>query len=284
MMSNVVCPVCSKMENYLTHQLQNGQLMHCQVCHLIFFSPRPTLEQLQEFYESTKYRESYTNSPMGDFNFAQNRYRELHALLKKYSRITHQAFQNQHAKKWLDVGCGTGDLLEIAAQNGWVVSGTEMTVAAAQQARSKLGSRVWVGDINTLILPENSYDLITSYHVIEHLLEPVQMLKRLYVLTKPGGIVFVETPNIGSLGARIRGAKWSQIKPPEHISYFQPASLKYAFRQAGFQRSVVFTSTPQIIESVEKFPFIIKFLALGLYSFAPRFGIGAALQAVAFKD
>jgi 2-polyprenyl-3-methyl-5-hydroxy-6-metoxy-1,4-benzoquinol methylase len=286
-MLNVVCPVCSKIKNYPIHQLekaQNGCLLRCQICDLIFFAPQPTSEQLQEFYGSAEYRQSYTNSPMGDFNFSQNRYSELQTLLIKYAKKSNQVFQNQPPKQWLDVGCGTGGLLQIAALNDWVVTGTEMTVTAAQEANSKLGSRVWVGDISTLEMPENTYDLITSYHVIEHLLEPVQMLRRLYTLSKSGGIVFIETPNIGSLGARIRGSKWSQIKPPEHIAYFQPASLKYALRQAGFKKFVVFTSTPQIIESAEKWPSIIKSLALSLYGISPLLGLGAALQAIAFKD
>ena len=95
---------------------------------------------------------------------------------------------------------------------------------------------------------------------------------------------FIETPNIKSLGSKIRGQKWSNITPPEHISYFNPNSLSYCLKKAGFNSVYVFTNSPQSVESVKQWSAIAKQLIKIIYKIAPSFGLGATLQAIAIKD
>lgn len=205
----------------------------------------------------------------------------MHHVISQY----HPSLLTLSPKHLLDIGCGRGDLLYIATHSGWEVSGIEISPLAVQQANQLLKEdRVQVGDLETLALAGNSYTLISSYHVIEHLLEPVSHLSKIRQLLQPGGIVFIETPNFASLGAKIRGKQWSHIIPPEHINYFTPDSLRYTLNQAGFQKYIVFTSAPPIIESIEKWHPMIKAIATQTYRMAPLFNLGAALQAVAFKE
>lgn len=276
---STTCPVCGQTRHKPLYPASYGKLLSCQICQTVFFVPRPTPAELQAFYDSSQYREHYHTSSMADLRFAERRYQELRQILQRFNF----SGAAKADKTLLDVGCGTGDFLAAAMQDGWRITGTELSLTAAQQAQQRLGCPILTGDVNTLTLPEASYDLITSYHVIEHLLDPVSMLQRLRQLVKPEGAVFLETPNMGSLGARLRGPKWSHIIPPEHITYFKPASLKSALQQAGFQRVFVFTSAPQVIESTQNWPTILQFLVKAVYGIAPRLNLGAALQALAFR-
>jgi 2-polyprenyl-3-methyl-5-hydroxy-6-metoxy-1,4-benzoquinol methylase len=184
----------------------------------------------------------------------------------------------------LDIGCGEGHLLKIATEDGWQITGTEISVKATETANQLLENKVLAGDILDLNLPDNSFDLITIYHVIEHLIEPIPTLEKIKQLLKPNGIAFIETPNIGSLGARIKGKKWSHIIPPEHISYFDRHSLKQALKTAEFSQYHVFTTAPQTINSIANWVEPIKSTATAIYNLAPILGLGAELQAVAFKE
>ncbi|WP_313898197.1 class I SAM-dependent methyltransferase [Nodosilinea sp. LEGE 07298] len=242
--------------------------------------PRPTIDELETFYNDQKYRENFDTSSMVGTGFAHHRYESLCNVLKQFD----VQIASKPNRRLLDVGCGTGDFLQVAQRDGWQVTGTELSATAADKIASRLGIPILTGEITSLQLPEVNYDLITSYHVIEHLIEPLAMLRRLYQLVSNEGAIFLETPNIDSLGARLRGAKWSHIIPPEHITYFQPRSLQYALRQAGFKRVFVFTSAPQMIESTQHLPVPLQSVIKAIYNIAPRLNLGAALQSIAFKD
>jgi 2-polyprenyl-3-methyl-5-hydroxy-6-metoxy-1,4-benzoquinol methylase len=275
------CPVCKGTRHRLLYPVANGELVTCQFCRLTFFAPRPSIEDLAALYNTDEYRDGYKASVMADLLFAQARYQHLYHVITQY----HPSLLALSPKRLLDIGCGRGDLLQIAAQSGWEVSGIEISPLAVQQANQLLKeNRVQAGDLETLALASNAYTLITSYHVIEHLLDPVTHLAKIRQLLQPGGIVFIETPNLASLGAKVRGKRWSHIIPPEHINYFTPDSLRYTLSQAGFQKYIVFTSAPPIIESIEKWHPVAQAIAKKIYGIAPMFHLGAALQAVAFKE
>lgn len=254
--------------------------MSCQHCQLVFFTPRPHPEELRKFYDTLAYREGYEQSPMVGQTFAQARYHQLNSIIKKFA----PHLLTLSSRRMLDIGCGVGDLLKLAAQDGWTVTGTEISAQAAAKANAYLQNQVLVGELSSLKLPENSYDLITIYHVIEHLLDPVDILVKIHRLLKPQGMVLVETPNMGSLGARLRGKRWSQITPPEHITYFNPSSLRYALQQAEFASIAVFTNAPLTIKSISAWSGLAQRMATLTYQIAPWFGLGATLHGVAFKQ
>lgn len=273
------CPICHSHHSQTLHDLTQGQLVQCQVCQVVFYTPMPTIDELSLYYDSISYRQGYESHEMTGEDFSQARYEEL---LKRLDQYDDQRLSTS-PKKLLDVGCGTGDFLQVASQAGWQVEGVEISAKAAQAAIAKLKRPVRVGEVTNLDFQNDKYDLITSYHVVEHLLDPVSTLSKLGELLSGEGILFIETPNIGSLGARIRGEKWSHIIPPEHIVYFNPSSLKFALAQAGFQTVYTFTSAPYIIKSLTKFPGWFQSIGRMAYQLAPMVDMGAALQAIAFN-
>ncbi|NJN02669.1 MAG: class I SAM-dependent methyltransferase [Leptolyngbyaceae cyanobacterium SL_1_1] len=271
------CPICQSKISSELHTLNSGQLVRCGECTLVYFSPLPTPGELEAFYNSASYRDYYSHSDMADSTFALQRYQHLDKVLK----ISEASLSSKG--RLLDIGCGHGDFLEIAAAAGWDVTGTELSQEAVNRAPSSLQSSIHIGDIVNLDLSQSQYSLITMYHIIEHLLDPVQSLKRALDLLRPQGILFVETPNLGGLGARLRGKRWSNIIPPEHLLYFEGKSLRFALESAGFHSVKVFSSAPQSIASIAKLPKAAKASAAVIYQAVPALGMGALLQAIALR-
>jgi 2-polyprenyl-3-methyl-5-hydroxy-6-metoxy-1,4-benzoquinol methylase len=134
----------------------------------------------------------------------------------------------------LDVGCGNGGFLMLARQAGWQVEGLDFDANAVQTARSR-GLTVHHGGIELLSGQDASFDVITLCHVIEHVYDPVATLRRLHALLKPGGTLWLETPNLSSVGSMRFGSSWHSLDPPRHLMIFNPDSLRKVLTQTGFR-------------------------------------------------
>jgi 2-polyprenyl-3-methyl-5-hydroxy-6-metoxy-1,4-benzoquinol methylase len=134
----------------------------------------------------------------------------------------------------LDVGCGNGGFLLLAQQAGWQVEGLDFDSGAVQTARSR-GLEVRHGGIEVLDGRNSCYDVITLCHVIEHMYDPIVTLRRLHALLKPGGVLWLDTPNLSSLGALRFGPHWQALDPPRHLVLFTPSSLVNSLVAAGFR-------------------------------------------------
>ncbi len=134
----------------------------------------------------------------------------------------------------LDVGCGSGAFLQRMRQSGWRVTGTEPDPNAAARLRDRLGFPVFSSVDEVEARPER-FDLVTMSHVIEHVPDPLRMLRQLAALLAPGGRLMVTTPNAQSLGARLFGPSWRGLEPPRHFNVFSPRSLAEAVGSAGLR-------------------------------------------------
>jgi SAM-dependent methyltransferase len=134
--------------------------------------------------------------------------------------------------RYLDVGCGSGGALGVAQALGWQVTGVEVDEAAAAKAR-RFTSEIHVGDVLGAPFATGRFDVVTALHVLEHVPDPVAMLRCMIGWLAPGGLLIVEVPNAGGLGARLFGKAWSGLELPRHLSHFSPESLTRAVEQAG---------------------------------------------------
>jgi SAM-dependent methyltransferase len=134
--------------------------------------------------------------------------------------------------RYLDVGCGSGGSLGLARALGWQVAGIEIDAAAAAKA-SRFGGPVHVGDADAAPFPPGSFDVVSAFHVLEHVVDPVALLRRMIGWLAPGGLVIVEVPNAGGAGAAVFGRAWSGLDLPRHLSHFTPETLGRAVEQAG---------------------------------------------------
>ena len=137
-------------------------------------------------------------------------------------------------QRLLDIGCGNGDFLIHAQEAGWQVCGLEPDPKAAATTRER-GLEVLVGTVDLLASESSCFDAITLSHVIEHVHEPRQLLQAVHRLLKPGGMVYIETPNIKSQGAHVFGKNWRGLETPRHLVLFNPASLKSMLSVSGFR-------------------------------------------------
>src|SRR5439155_22069842 len=117
---------------------------------------------------------------------------------------------------------------------GWEVSGVEPDPQSAAQAAAA-GVEVKAGLLESQSLPEAHYDAVSLNHVIEHLHDPVRTLKICHRILKPGGRIFIATPNFAAGGHRLFGADWVPLDPPRHLVLFTSDSVKLAVVLAGFQ-------------------------------------------------
>jgi len=145
----------------------------------------------------------------------------------------------RRANRWLDVGCGAGALLRVAAEQGWRVQGTELSTLAADRLRAE-GFTVHVGFLGLLNIPPETFDVVTMIELIEHLPDPMGDLRTVHRLLRPGGALFLTTPNAGSLHCRWFGFR-DTLGPPGHLWGFTTRAVRKMLYQTGFRPLRVWT-------------------------------------------
>lgn len=154
--------------------------------------------------------------------------REVH-LLAQQLRFTHFV----PGGKLLDVGCGDGGYLAQMRDLGWEVEGVEVDPLAVKQAR-KLNLPVYLGALEQKRFENNLFDAVIINHVIEHVHDPLKVLKECYRILKPGGKLVVITPNARSIAHCWFGEYWWQLDPPRHLHLFTSDALKKNAEAASF--------------------------------------------------
>ncbi len=133
----------------------------------------------------------------------------------------------------LDVGCGGGSNMVAMQARGWQVTGIDFDEPTVANARSK-GLNVYTGDLASQHFPDASFDAIIMNHVIEHVPDPVNVLRECKRILKPGGTLTAFTPNAGSKGHRRFLRHWRGLEVPRHLQIFTPRALALAAESAGF--------------------------------------------------
>lgn len=265
------CPVCHSNQRRLLHKgltdrvfcVADGtwDLYRCQQCESGYLDPRPTRDSIARAYAG------YYTHDAEDHPIVRRKGRlrtVLHDLINGYqnrryglqrspalpigrwllpllpplrtaadAECRHLPPLPHGGGKILDVGCGNGGFLNVAKQAGWQVEGLDFDAGAVSAARSR-GLVVHHGGIEVLEGRTACYDMITLCHVIEHVHDPIDTLRRLYALLKPNGVLWLETPNLSSLGAKRFGPHWRGLESPRHLVLFSPSSMEAALTSAGF--------------------------------------------------
>ncbi|MFY9607523.1 MAG: class I SAM-dependent methyltransferase [Blastocatellia bacterium] len=220
-----VCPACTVASSEFVLEGDEGiRLMRCGSCSLVFHSTFTDEAELREYYDDYYDGENLAFSPITD-----SRFRGLLRSLESYRQSNHI----------LDVGCGSGHFLKVAIEMGWKAHGTEIASSAFEQL-SRLGINSFCGKLECANYSGESFDVVYCSEVIEHLVDPMTLLREIGRILRPGGLLYLTTPNFDSLSRRLLGSKWRVIGK-EHICYFTPGSLARAMREAGFQRVAVRT-------------------------------------------
>lgn len=134
----------------------------------------------------------------------------------------------------LEVGCASGYFLAEAQRRGYDCRGIEPSGSEAARARERTGVPVFAGVVEDADLADASVDVVCAWHVLEHIVRPVDTLRRLRGALRPGGTLLLEVPNADSRAARHHSERWLHLDLPHHVCQFTPGSLGAALADAGF--------------------------------------------------
>lgn len=196
----------------------NFHVVRCRSCGLMRTNPRPTLETI-----ATYYPEDYAPYEHTKVNLSPPRAAAMNRVAKLFDTDTRKVPEIPPGRL-LEIGCASGAFLHQMSSLGWQVEGLELSVQAANHARS-LGYPVRTGTIENAPDPDAPYDLIVGWHVFEHLHNPVAALQRLHDWSKAGGWLALSMPDAGSWEFRVFKDKWYALQLPTHVYHYSPKSL-----------------------------------------------------------
>lgn len=195
------------------------ELFHDVELDMLKTFPQPSLDKLPDYYKS----EDYISHTDGKRNWFEITYHFIKSIaLKRKLRLINSV--STHGKYLLDFGCGTGDFLEIAQNHGWNVSGIEPNEKARSIANTKTNKAVF--DSNQFFnTKEHSYDVITLWHVLEHLPDLDAHIIKLKKLLKTDGTIIIAVPNFKSYDANYYKEFWAAYDVPRHLWHFSKTAV-----------------------------------------------------------
>jgi SAM-dependent methyltransferase len=199
---------------------ESYRLVRCPGCSLVWLSDPPRAEEMYHHYTDSYHR---LISAAGETS--PHRWQGHKTILTQFKQ----------SGALLDLGCSSGAFLEFLKDESWKLHGIEMSADCARRAEARTGARVFVGDILDAPFPQESFDVITCFDVLEHLYEPLKVMTKVREWLKPGGVFYVQVPNIDSAEARVFGTYWHGLELPRHLFHYSPASLKFLAESAGLR-------------------------------------------------
>ena len=228
------CPLC-KSGNILNHQLikdhavskKEFTLCRCNDCDLLFTNPRPTEEEIGSYYE---FKEYYSHEDQVR-SFTQWLYQKIRkSSIQRKVGLIESLVKNGSL---LDYGCGTGEFLQEAKRHHWTVRGIEPSEKARAQAVGKLPNEV-VGTI-TEVTVLDTYDVVTLFHVLEHIHSLRKTVKKLVNHLKSNSYMVIAVPNPESADAAHYGSAWAGYDVPRHLYHFSQKSMTVFQAQFGLE-------------------------------------------------
>lgn len=236
-------------------------MYECRNCQTGYLDPRPTAGSIGRAYERYYTHEASDGVPQSNGNW---RARTFASLVNGYSnwrygtkfrpstrwgilaalclpgkrslldrKFRHWPSDRDGRTKLLDVGLGSGAFMQLAQAGGWATTGVDLDQRTVKNARDK-GLNAIFGGIEALTSEAETFDYITLSHVIEHVYDPRAVLACAYCLLKPGGKIWIETPNWHAIGRRVYGGSWRGLEPPRHVVLFSWDALVESLERIGF--------------------------------------------------
>jgi len=227
------------------------RLWRCRGCGFVFHHPKLTPQEIREQYDGEYY--VFHESPERRWARAAQLYVE-HLLPLE---------QRSQGRTLLEIGCAGGELLALARDRGWQVTGIEISPQASQAARRNHDLDVRAGTLEEHANTIGGFDVAIANDVIEHIAAPGTFLRTLHDVLRPGGWATLETPNWGGIWRRLGGRRWLGINP-FHISFFDARALLRLMGECGFRDCRAGSSTnlayaswgarPELTSMIDRLP------------------------------
>lgn len=246
------CPVCKSSGIYQVLQPKDHtvsgetfEVWHCDSCELRFTQEIPIEDEIGQYYQSEEYI-SHSNTSKGIVNRLYQLVRDI-TLIQKRKLV--QKLSGMKSGKILDIGCGTGEFLGTMKQAGWTALGLEPDPGAREQASKNFGLEVKPSD-DLFNLPDK-YDVISMWHVLEHVHRLHENIDQIHSLLNENGVLLIAVPNYQSLDAEHYQNFWAAYDVPRHLYHFSSKAMKHLMEGHGFQ-----------IETMKQMPFDSFYVSL----------------------
>jgi 2-polyprenyl-3-methyl-5-hydroxy-6-metoxy-1,4-benzoquinol methylase len=235
------CPVCSgtdihevlKVKDF-TVSGETFAVFHCNLCTARFTQDIPGETEIGAYYQSEDYI-SHTDTREGLIN---KLYHLVRTRTLKHKRKMVELANSGVKGRILDYGCGTGAFVHEMQLSGWKITGLEPDIKARELARNLNGSNIFPPDYISSV-PDEQLDVITLWHVLEHVHRLHPTLKQLNRTMKKGGSLFIAVPNYTSEDAAAYGSNWAAWDVPRHLYHFSPESMKKLLAANGFKLTAI---------------------------------------------
>jgi 2-polyprenyl-3-methyl-5-hydroxy-6-metoxy-1,4-benzoquinol methylase len=233
------CLLCGGEQSSLLYQTGEGRYLKCHQCGLVSVDPMPTAEDMKrraEFWANQHHKsvEKVTTHYSSQFQRIA-----FGGYLRGFERYRQQG-------RILDVGCGIGGFVHAAQQAGWDSHGVDVS-SSVEIPKSK-GLKVFQSTLEGANFPEGYFDVVTLFDVIEHIPDPKAMVQQAARVLRPGGCIFLLTPNQGSLLAKILKERWEMIEPEDHLILFDKRTLGALLSECHFKLTQSYTIDLNILE------------------------------------
>lgn len=205
--------------------MRENPIVRCKECGFIQLGAHPTEESIKSTYS-----DDYFKKIKYHFDSAAKREQERRVNLMKECGVAHGA-------DVLDVGCATGDFILLARNyfSIWGIDISEQAVQTAKERNPDVAARIIAMGHENFENLDRRFDAITLWDVIEHLDDPVGVVRKLTGKLERTGVLFISSPNIGAMIARIMKRHWAFMTPPEHIGYFSRETVKRLLAACGLR-------------------------------------------------
>lgn len=245
----ITCPLCHQPVSrdfpiYYEFDQKRFQAKECSHCSFVFLDPRLTGEELKKLYS-----DEYFLHDGADFGAHSASDYETAAVKGsvKFPEILGWIRRFKPSGEFFEVGCGMGYFLNYARGHGYNVSGIEYAALGVRTCKEKFGLDVTKGSFEEHTAVPEKYDVLFMGDVLEHLIEPLDMLTKACSMLKPSGVVALEVPSMFNsltgraavLGMRVLRTKKKMPLPPYHVNEFTPNTLRTVIGRAGFKQAVI---------------------------------------------
>ncbi len=223
--AGVPCPSCGSLRFRARLRGKGCRFVTCRDCQLVFQNPQPLFDDLKGRYGQTYFEYEIAN----EANF--HRLMELGLADIGFAGLTGGLPPD---RRFLDVGCATGRLLEAMRARGWSVQGVDLCRQSAEYAAARRGVMVFTGTLEQARFPAASFHAVHFSHLIEHVPSPRAFLSEVRRILTPAGFAVVTTPNVDGLQARLFRGQWRSAIA-DHLTLFSGRTLRRLLEQSGFE-------------------------------------------------
>lgn len=207
---------------------EDFRLYECDHCGLLFTEPRPSPDEIGKYYQSEEYYSHQQNKK----GFIPHIYETVKSV--NIRRKVKYAIGGMESGNLLDIGCGVGDFLLRVKDSGWKITGIEPSADAKTIAQERLGI-LPLDPAESHKLPDNSFEVITLWHVLEHVDDLRFQTSEIKRLLKPGGRLVIALPNFQSFDSQHYKENWAAWDAPRHLNHFSPSVIQSIITSIGMK-------------------------------------------------